>query len=108
VLDRVRAAGPVDAVFDLVGGDALRTVADLVTDRSRLRSVADRPLVARLGGAEVTRDRSTAVLTELARLVAAGELDPHVTGSYALDDAGAALAAVERGHEVGKVVLQIG
>jgi NADPH:quinone reductase-like Zn-dependent oxidoreductase len=106
-LARVRTAGQVDAVFDLVGGDALRTVAELVPDRSRLRSVADKPLVARLGGADVTRDRSTAVLAELARLVAAGELDPHVTGVYPFDEAGAALAAVERGHEVGKVVLEI-
>jgi NADPH:quinone reductase-like Zn-dependent oxidoreductase len=107
MLDRVRAVGPVDAVFDLVGGHALRTVAELVPDRSRLRSVADKPLVARLGGADVTRDRSTAVLAELARLVAAGELDPHVTAVHPFDAAGAALAAVEAGHEVGKVVLEI-
>lgn len=109
VLDRVRAAAPggVDAVFDLVGGDALRTVAELLTDRSRLRSVADKPLVANLGGADVARDRSTAVLTELARLVAAGALDPHVTSVRPFDEAGAALAAVERGHEVGKVVLEL-
>jgi NADPH2:quinone reductase len=69
--------------------------------------VADKPLVAELGGADVTRDRSTAVLTELARLVAAGELDPHVTGVHPFEAAGAALAAVERGHEAGKVVLEI-
>ncbi|GAA2542411.1 NADP-dependent oxidoreductase [Pseudonocardia hydrocarbonoxydans] len=110
VLDRVRAAAPsgVDAVFDLVGGAALRTVASLVGDRSRLRSVADKPLVAELGGADVARDRSTAVLAELARLVAAGGLDPHVTRVVGFDDARAALAAVERGHEAGKVVLEIG
>lgn len=106
VLDRVRAVGPVDAVFDLVGGTALRTVAALV-DGPRLRSVADKPLVAELGGRDVERDRSTAVLTELARLVAAGGLDPHVTGVHPFDDARAALAAVERGHEAGKVVLEI-
>ncbi|MHA6785979.1 NADP-dependent oxidoreductase [Pseudonocardia saturnea] len=107
MLDRVRTTGPVDAVFDLVGGHALRAVASLVDDRSRLRSVADKPLVAELGGADVTRDRSTAVLTELARLVAAGGLDPHVTAIHPFDEARAALAAVERGHEVGKVVLTI-
>lgn len=110
VLDRVRAAAPsgVDAVFDLVGGSALRTVASLVDDRSRLRSVADKPLVAELGGADVARDRSTAVLTELAHLVAAGGLDPHVTRVFGFDEARAALAAVERGHEAGKVALEIG
>jgi NADPH:quinone reductase-like Zn-dependent oxidoreductase len=109
VLDRVRAAAPagVDAAFDLVGGDALRTVADLVADRSRLLSVADKPLVRELGGRDVERDRSTAVLTELARLVAAKALDPYVTQVRSLDEAHEALAQVENGHSVGKVVLVV-
>jgi len=108
VLDRIRAAAPhVDAVFDLVGGDTLRTVAPLVTDRSKVASVADKALAVELGGTEVVRDRSTAVLTELARLVAAGELTPHVTDIRPFGEAGAALAAVEAGHTSGKVVLRI-
>jgi NADPH:quinone reductase-like Zn-dependent oxidoreductase len=55
----------------------------------------------------VVRDRSTAVLSELARLVAAGDLDPHVTDVRPFDEAGAALAAVEGGHAEGKVVLRM-
>lgn len=107
VLQRVRAAAPggVDAIFDMVGGDALRTVATLLADPSRLTSIADRPLAAELGGFSLERDRSTAVLTELARLVLAGELDPHVTEIRPLSDAAAALALVEGGHATGKVVL---
>ncbi len=107
VLDRVRAAAPdgVDAVFDLVGGDALSTVAALVEDRSRLLSVADRPLVHELGGRTVERDRSTAVLEELAELVATGRLDPCVTQVRPLDEAGEALAEVQEGHVLGKIVL---
>ena len=106
VLDRVRAAVPgVDAVFDLVGGEALRTVASLVADRTKLLSVADKPLARELGGGEVERDRSTAVLTGLAELVASKELDPHVTQVRPLDEAGEALAQVEHGHAVGKIVL---
>jgi NADPH:quinone reductase-like Zn-dependent oxidoreductase len=107
VLDRVRAAAPhgVDAVFDLAGGDALRTVAELVADRSRVISVADRETLRELGGHDLQRDRSTAVLTELVQLVAAKELDPHVTAVRPLDEAGAALADVESGHATGKVVL---
>jgi NADPH:quinone reductase-like Zn-dependent oxidoreductase len=107
VLERVRAAAPggVDAIFDMVGGDALRTVAALLADPSRLTSIADRPLAAELGGFSLERDRSTAVLTELARLVLAGELDPHVTEIRPLTDAAAALALVEGGHATGKVVL---
>ncbi|CAM03949.1 NADPH2:quinone reductase [Saccharopolyspora erythraea NRRL 2338] len=107
LLDRVRAAAPggVDAVFDLVGGEALRTVAGLVADRSKLLSVADKPLVRELGGRDVERDRSTAVLTGLAELVASKALDPRVTRVRPLDEAGEALAEVENGHVVGKVVL---
>ncbi len=108
VVDRVRAAAPhgIDGVFDLVGGDALRAVAVLVAP-DRLFTVADRPLVWELGGRDVERDRSTRVLAELARLVAAGELDPQVTEVWPLDEAGKALAVVERGHARGKVVLAI-
>ncbi|MEJ8280873.1 NADP-dependent oxidoreductase [Pseudonocardia spirodelae] len=106
VADRIRAAAPggIDGALDLVGGDALRTVAALVPP-ARLYSIADKPLVAELGGRDVTRDRSTAVLDELARLVAAGELDPLVRTTFPLDEAGAALALVEGGHVTGKVVL---
>ena len=68
-------------------------------------SVADTILVKELGGAEVVRDRSTAVLSELARLVAAGRLDPLVTTVLPLDAAGEALSLVEDGHTTGKVVL---
>ncbi|MGI5126354.1 NADP-dependent oxidoreductase [Pseudonocardia sp. CA-107938] len=109
VVERIRAAAPdgIDAVFDLAGGDALRTVASLVADPARLRSVADHALVTELGGRAVERNRTTAVLTELARLVAAGTLDPHVTEVYPFDEAGAALAAVESGHATGKVAIRI-
>ncbi|WP_190812757.1 NADP-dependent oxidoreductase [Saccharopolyspora pogona] len=107
LLDRVRVAAPrgVDAVFDLVGGEALRTVAGLVADRPQLLSVADKLLVRELGGREVERDRSTAVLTRLVQLVASKALDPHVAQIRPLDEAREALAEVENGHVVGKVVL---
>jgi NADPH:quinone reductase-like Zn-dependent oxidoreductase len=107
VLDRVRAVAPdgIDAILDMVGGDALRTVAGLLEDPAQLTSIADRPLAAQLGGFMLERDRSTAVLTELARLVRAGELDPHVTEVRPLSEAAAALALVEGGHATGKVVV---
>jgi len=106
VADRVRAAAPdgVDGVFDLVGGDALRAVAPL-TASGRLVSVADKPLVAHLGGRDVPRDRSTAVLDALAALVAAGELDPWVRTVEPFERSGEALARVEEGHVLGKVVI---
>jgi NADPH2:quinone reductase len=98
---------PVDAVLDLVGGDALRAVAALAPDPSVVVSAADRPTVAALGGRAVERRRSGAVLAEVARLVGEGVLDPHVTEVRTLDEARSALALVEGGHALGKVVLRI-
>lgn len=110
VAERIRAVAPdgVDAVLDMVGGDALHAVAPLVAEPSRVRSIADKALAVHLGGGDVARDRSTAVLTELARLVAAGALDPHVTDVYPFAEAAAALAAVESGHATGKVAIRLG
>lgn len=107
VAEQVRALLPdgVDAVLDMVGGDALRAVADLVADRSRLLSIADKPLVAELGGGPVERRRTTAVYAEVAAIVAAGELDPHVTDVRPLTEAAEALAGIEAGHALGKTVL---
>ena len=48
-----------------------------------------------------------AITRSLERAIAAGELDPHVTEVWPLDEAGKALAVVERGHARGKVVLAI-
>lgn len=108
VAERVRAVAPegVDGLFDLVGGDALRAVAALV-DPKRLRSVADKPLAKELGGDEVPRERTTAVLSALVRLVAEGALDPYVTDVRPFEEAPAAMRAVEGGHALGKVALRV-
>ncbi|WP_329181453.1 NADP-dependent oxidoreductase [Streptomyces sp. NBC_01477] len=109
VADRIRAAAPdgVDAVFDLVGGESLREVAEVLTDRSRLISGADRAVVAELGGAAVLRERTSAVLEAVAALVAEGALDPYVTATFPFAEADKALRAVEEGHTRGKIVLEI-
>jgi NADPH2:quinone reductase len=109
VLDRIREAsgGRVDAVFDLVGGDALRAVATLPADPAQVLSVADKDLVKQLGGREIVRDRSSAVLRNLVGLVAEGALRPHVTDTFPLDKAAAALELVEHGHAAGKVVIEV-
>ncbi len=109
VADRVRQIMPagVDAVLDLVGGEALRSIADLVSDRSRLLSTTDPDGAAALGGGGVNRDGSGAVLSEIVQLVAEGKLDPHVGDIVAFDRAGEALTSVESGHARGKVVISI-
>jgi len=107
---RVRAVAPdgVDGVYDLVGGDVLAEAATLLNDRTKLVTAgAPAPEVEKLGGARVERARNTAVLDEVARLVVSGRLDPHVTGTFPLDQAGEALRTVEDGHARGKIVIEV-
>jgi len=109
VRGRIEALAPtgITAIIDTVGGDALRHVAPLLADASRLVTVAD-PVVAReLGGAMVSRHRPSAALIELAELVVRGVLDPCITATYPLDRAADALAEVQSGHVTGKVVITV-
>ncbi len=108
--ERARAAAPdgVDGVYDLVGGDVLTEAAGLLTDRSKLITAGAAPQdVEELGGRRVARARTTAVLEAVARLVAQGDLDPHVTRTFPLERAGEALRTVEDGHARGKVVIEV-
>jgi NADPH:quinone reductase-like Zn-dependent oxidoreductase len=103
--DRVRDLAPrgVDALVDLVGGSALRALAPLARDPSVIVSAADASTAAELGGAG--RRRSAGALGAVTGLVRHGLLDPHVVATYPLQEAGAAIAAVETGHSGGKVVI---
>ena len=108
VADRVRQLLPdgVDAIFDLAGGDGLRAVADLLTDRDKLISAGDSS-VNELGGHMIERDRTHRVLEIVGGLVADEKLDPHVEDVRPLDEAADAIAAVEVGHAKGKVVIRV-
>lgn len=109
VADRVRQIMPdgVDAILDLVGGDALRSIAGLISDTSRLMTTADPGTAAELGGVSVQRDGTGEVLAEIVALVAEGKLDPHVTDVVPFEQAAEALASVESGHARGKVVISV-
>jgi NADPH:quinone reductase-like Zn-dependent oxidoreductase len=108
VADRARAAAPggIDGVFDLVGGEPLRDVAAVLTDRSRLVSGADRTISAELGGGPVLRRRTPDVLDAVAALVTEGALDPLVTRTIPFAESDRALRAVEEGHTRGKIVIE--
>ncbi|MGV9269175.1 NADP-dependent oxidoreductase [Kitasatospora sp. NPDC003701] len=110
VAERIRAAAPdgVDGILDLVGGADLRAAAETLADRSKLVSTVDPATAAELGGRFVTRATTPGTLAELARLVAAGELDVHLTDRQPLARAAEALALVESGHARGKLILDIG
>jgi len=109
IIERLRAVAPsgVAGIYDLVGGSALREVAPLAADPSKIVSVADPATATELGGGPVVRKRSSAVLAALAALVENGTLKPHVTRVFPLDRAGDAIALVETGHATGKVVIEV-
>jgi NADPH:quinone reductase-like Zn-dependent oxidoreductase len=109
VADRIRAVAPdgVDAIFDLVGGETLEAVADLLRDRSKLIAASDRATVAKLGGSPVRRTRDRATLDLVAALAVDGVLKPHITATYPLDQADQALRTVEDGHARGKIVIEV-
>lgn len=106
VADRVREILPdgVDGILDLVGGDSLRAVAGL---GKAIVSTADPETAAEVGGASVERVPGAESLAALAALVADGKVDPHVRDLLPLDEAAAAVASVESGHALGKVVVQV-
>lgn len=108
--DRVRAVAPdgVDGVLDLVGGEALVAAANTLADRTKLITAADRGAVESLGGVGLVRARTAAVLDAVAALVVDSTLSPYVTRTFPLEQAGAALRAVEEGHTRGKIVIVVG
>ncbi|MFB7506560.1 NADP-dependent oxidoreductase [Streptomyces broussonetiae] len=110
LVERARAAAPegIDGVYDLVGGPVLAEAAELLKDRSKLVT-AGSPLdaVAALGGARVERVRTTAVMAAVADLVVRGALKPFVTRAFPLEQADQALRAVEDGHTLGKIVIEV-
>lgn len=97
--------GGVGAVVDLVGGESLRDVAILVTDPGRILSIVD-PGVAELGGEFLMGGSSG--LTALAEAAVSGEIDPKILQTYPFDEAPQALRAVESGHTIGKIVIDLG
>jgi NADPH:quinone reductase len=78
--------------------------AILITNPARIVSVAD-PSVAELGGSFLVS--SLAGVPALANLVAAGKVNPKVLQTYPFDEAPQALRAVESGHALGKIVIDL-
>ncbi|MFN2479283.1 MAG: NADP-dependent oxidoreductase [Pseudonocardiaceae bacterium] len=96
--------GGVDAILDVVGGEPMRHVAILITNPARIVSIVD-PGVAELGGSSLSS--GTAGVPAVANLVAAGKVDPKVLQTYPFDEAPQALRAVESGHAIGKIVIDL-
>ncbi|WP_298458164.1 NADP-dependent oxidoreductase [uncultured Cellulomonas sp.] len=107
VADRARQAAPdgVDLILDLVGGEALREVADLVADPTRIISAADPATATELGGTGLVR--TPQAMAKITGVIEYDLVDPHISALYPLERAGEAIATVEDGHATGKIVLEM-
>ncbi|MCX4745599.1 NADP-dependent oxidoreductase [Kitasatospora sp. NBC_01287] len=106
--DRVRALAPqgVDAVLDLIGGDALHASPALLATGGRLASIADGSVLA-LGGRYVFVRPDTADLTALAELAEEGRLRVEVAAAFPLHRAADAQRLNAEGHTRGKIVVTV-
>jgi NADPH:quinone reductase-like Zn-dependent oxidoreductase len=105
-------ASDLDMVFDLIdgetrerswkllkkGGTLVSTLSDPSQDKAKQYGVRALRYTVEADGKE---------LAQIAELVAAGKVKPHVQATFPLDEANQALEAVEHGHTVGKVVLVV-
>ena len=103
---------PVDLVFDLVDGDSRDRSWGLIKKGGRLVSTLTEPSQKRAKAAHVTALRYTVhpdggQLAEIAALISARKVMPHVSATYPLEKVVAAEQELEKGHMRGKMVLQV-
>jgi NADPH:quinone reductase-like Zn-dependent oxidoreductase len=115
VIDRTRQkfdeeVRDLDVVFDLIGGETQERSWALLKPGGILVSTVSAPPPEKaetyaVRGTRYTAQPNAFELGEIASLIDAGKVRPHVSRTYALDEAGMAMREVESGHTVGKVVL---
>jgi NADPH:quinone reductase-like Zn-dependent oxidoreductase len=100
-------SAPVDAVLDLIGGDALTDAPEQVKDSSRIASVIDATTVLELGGTYVFVRPERDHLDALAKLVEDGKLRVDVAETLPLERLADAHRLSEEGHTRGKIVVTV-
>lgn len=107
VEERLRAAGPVHALIDAVGGGYVDLAVALGVAPERIDSVADFEAAGRVGakteGAAAASSAGT--LADLLGRLDRGELELPVDRTFPLDRVAEAFRHLEDGHGRGKVVL---
>jgi NADPH:quinone reductase-like Zn-dependent oxidoreductase len=96
--------GPVDLVFDTVGGEFLERAPALLTSGGRLVSVAAEPPGE---GTYFVVEPSREQLVELARLLDGGELGVAIDSTFVLSEATAAFERSLASGKHGKVVIRV-
>ncbi|HMD44604.1 MAG TPA: NADP-dependent oxidoreductase [Acidimicrobiales bacterium] len=107
--DRLRAAAPngIDAFIDLFGPEYVQLALDLGVAPDRIETIISRDKAQEVGAkVEGSGDASTtAVLTEMAELVASGKIEIPIAAVYPLEQVRQAYAQLEERHTHGKIVL---
>lgn len=106
--DRVRALAPdgVDAVLDLVGGEALTVSPDLLATGGRLVSIADGAVLG-LGGRYFWVRPDAADLAAVSELAERGVVQVEVAATFPLEKAADAQRLNAEGHTRGKVIVTV-
>ena len=108
IRDALLTTPQVDAFIDTYGGDYVEfAINELGVEPSRVNTIVRFDAVASYGvKAEGNAAGASAeTLKELAGLVAAGELEVPIAGTYPLDRVREAYAELAKGHPRGKIVL---
>ncbi|MGO9876587.1 MAG: NADP-dependent oxidoreductase [Acidimicrobiia bacterium] len=109
LIERLRAAAPngIDAFIDLFGPQYVQLAVDLGVAPYRIETIISRKKAQELGTkAEGSGDASTTdVLSQMADLVASGQIEIPIAATYRLDDVRDAFAELEKRHTHGKIVL---
>jgi NADPH:quinone reductase-like Zn-dependent oxidoreductase len=106
--ERVRGLAPegVDAVFDTVGGDALKVSANLLAPEGRLVSIADNEVV-NYGGRYYFVRPDAEDLRRLSALAEQGVVSVHVDETFPLERAADAHRLNQEGRTRGKIVVTV-
>ena len=105
-------ASDLDMVFDLIDGETRERSWSLLKKGGVLVSTLTEPSQDKAAQCGVralryTIEADSDELAEIAALVTSGKVKPHVQKTFPLSSAADALASVEQGHSVGKVVLKV-
>ncbi len=110
VADRIRqAAGKADAFIDTFGADYVQLALELGVEPSRIDTIVRFDAVAEYGvkAEGSAAGASAATLAELARLIAAGELEVPIAATFPLSQVQDAYRRLASGHIRGKIVLTV-
>ncbi|HLJ13404.1 MAG TPA: NADP-dependent oxidoreductase [Bryobacteraceae bacterium] len=110
--ERFEAAGQVDAVLDLIGGETAARSYPMVRRGGVMVSTvgaADADIAARAGirGVNVAMQRSAADLSQLAVLVERGDVKPRMGPVFRLEQAREAQDLSQQGRAKGKILLRV-